>query len=324
MTAVSVIVPAHDAEALLPRCLDALAAQEIAEPFEVIVVDDGSSDGTAVVAEAAQIVERVVRLPGGAGAGAARAAGVAAASGEALAFTDSDCEPAPGWLATGLAALRKADLVQGRTLPPPGAEVGPYDRHLAVTAEWGLYETANLFVRRELYERVGGFEGGQVGVETVRVGGHEGSASARPFGEDVEFGWRARRAGARTAFCDDALVHHAVFPRGAAEFIAERRRSRHFPDLVRRVPELREAFLWKRWFLSPRSAAFDAAVAGLALAALRRSPVPLAATLPYAAQLARVQRTWGGWRVPVVHAAADAVELGALVRGSAETRTPVL
>jgi hypothetical protein len=249
---------------------------------------------------------------------------VAAAGGELLAFTDADCEPAPGWLAAGVRALKDADLVQGRTLPPPDAQMGPYDRFLAVTAEWGLYETANLFVRRELYDRVGGFEGGQVEVESFAVAGRSGVAGARPFGEDVEFGWRARRAGARTAFCDEALVHHAVFARGAAEYIAERRRSRHFPQLVSRVPELREAFLWKRWFLSPRSAAFAAAAAGVGLAAIRRSPLPLAAALPYAVELARDQRDWGSWRVPVVNVAADAVQLAELARGSAEARTLVL
>ncbi len=87
-------------------------------------------------------------------------------------------------------------------------------------------------------------------------------------------------------------------PRGAREYVAERRRVRHFPTLVRQTPELREAFLWRRVFLTRRSAAFDLALTGAALAALRRSPWPLAAALPYA-RLA--------WRGAAAEIAADAV-----------------
>ncbi|MEA2242363.1 MAG: hypothetical protein QOD24_1919 [Solirubrobacteraceae bacterium] len=322
----TVIVPARDAADTLPACLAALAAQSIIdESFEVIVVDDGSSDGTPELAERSALAPRVMRLAGGAGPGAARAAGAAQARGDVLAFTDADCEPAPGWLAAGLAALRDADLVQGRTLPPPGARVGPWDRHLAVTAAWGLYESANLFVRRDLYERIGGFGSGIAGPpEAFRLGRRSGSTRPKHLGEDVIFGWTARRAGARTAFCDDALVYHAVFPRRAAEYLAERRRVRHFPALARAVPELRDVFFWRRWFLSRRSAAFDAAAAGMIVAALARSPLPLAAALPYGAELARDLRQWRNPRVPVVRLAADAVQFAGLVRGSISARTPVL
>ena len=58
--------------------------------------------------------------------------------------------------------------------------------------------------------------------------------------EDVWLGWRARRAGLATGFASAAVVHHAVFPRSAGEYVAERRRLRHFPALVRRIPELRD------------------------------------------------------------------------------------
>jgi glycosyltransferase involved in cell wall biosynthesis len=328
VTDISVIVPVRDAAPLLARCLAALGAQDYDGDFEVIVVDDGSTDSSAAVAEGATVRPRVVRLAGGAGPGVARAVGAAEARAPLLAFTDADCEPVPGWLRAGRLALEQADLVQGRTLPPEGAEVGPYDRQLAVVAEWGLYESANLFVRREVYERAGGFdEGFEAPAETFSLGRRRGVAESKHMGEDVSFGWRARRAGARTAFCDEALVHHAVFPRDAAGFIAERRRVRHFPAIARHVPELRDAFFWRRWFLSQRTAAFDAALAGAALAAWRRSPLPLAAALPYARHLAGDWRQWGprrGLRVAAVHAAADAVGFVSLVRGSLRSRSVVL
>ena len=198
--------------------------------------------------------------------------------------------------------------------PDPEASRGPFDRTLWVERETGLYETANLFVDRELFERLGGFE---AWLEPV-VG--------KELAEDVWFGWRARRAGARTGFCADAVVHHAVFPRDAGGFIAERRRLQHFPEMVARMPELRDAFLHRRWFLTARSAAFAGACLGAAAAAASRSPLPLLAAAPYARALARRSKQWRR-RAPEVAAvtlAADAVGLAYLVKGSMRARTPVL
>jgi len=301
---VSVVIPARDATATIGDTLAGLAAQEHV-PDEVIVVDDGSEDGTVALAEAASVVTRVVR--GAAeGPGAARNAGAAAATSDVLAFLDADCEPQPGWLRAGIEALERADLVQGRTTPPPGAPVGPFDRTLWVVAPWGLFETANLFVRRELFERLGGFEPWL------------SPARSKELAEDVWFGWRAVRAGARTAFCEEALVHHAVFERSPGDYVAERLRLRYFPAMAKRIPELRETFFWQHLFLTPRSAAFDAAVAGAALAIATRRLWPLALALPYARIARRPPRAWP------VDLAADAVGLASLLAGSARARSLVL
>jgi glycosyltransferase involved in cell wall biosynthesis len=308
----TVIVPAFNAAATIGRTLDALARQSGAGEFETIVVDDGSTDDTVAIARAAPGVRVLTQRQGG--AAAARNRGAAEASGEVLAFTDSDCMPTPGWLAAGLRALADADVVQGRVTPPPGVALGPFDRSLWIERETGLWETANLLVRRELFERVGGFEG------WLEHGG------GRPMAEDTWFGWRARRAGARTAYCAEALVHHEVFPRGPLGFVQERERLRYFPAIARQMPELRDEVLYRRWFLTRRTAAFDAAVAGLALAAWRRSPLPLAAAGPYAAIAAGEALAWGRRRAPAVAAvrlAADAVGLAALLEGSVRHRSPL-
>jgi hypothetical protein len=141
----------------------------------------------------------------------------------------------------------------------------------------------------------------------------------KELGEDVWLGWRARRAGARTTFAHDALVHHAVFPRGPRGYVAERARLRFFPELARRVPELRDGFLHRRVFLNRRSMLFDAAVAGAVAAAATRRPWPLAAALPYA-RLVRADDP----RVAAVKVAADAVGLAAMAAGSARSRSLVV
>jgi glycosyltransferase involved in cell wall biosynthesis len=308
----SVIVPAHDAAATLGRTLAALAGQDLAEEFEVIVVDDGSADSTAEIAADAGV--RLVRHPRPLGPAAARNSGAAGAAGDVLAFTDSDCYPTPGWLRNALAAAAEADLVQGAVRPDPAVEPEPFDRTVWVVAEVGLYETANLIVRRDWFERVGGFEdwlGARVG---------------KPLAEDVWLGWRLRRAGARTAFSEAALVHHEVFRRDPAEYVAERARVTYFPDIVEKVPELRRELLFARTFLNRRTAAFDLAVSGAVAARLLQSRAPLAAAAPYAVMLARGARRWGrrAPAVAVAELAADALGLGALLLGTARRRSPVL
>src|SRR5215510_248981 len=86
----SVIVLNHNGRVWLPACLDALAAQRDAPPFEVILVDNGSSDGSAAFVESAHPRVRVVRLDVNAGFAAGNNAGARAAAGAWLAFLNND------------------------------------------------------------------------------------------------------------------------------------------------------------------------------------------------------------------------------------------
>jgi glycosyltransferase involved in cell wall biosynthesis len=315
MTEVSVIVPARDAEATIGATLDALAAQSYAwGAYEVIVVDNGSTDGTAALAESRGA--QVLRRGRGDGPAAARNDGAAAASAPVLAFTDADCAPEPGWLAAGMARVAEgAELVQGVVRPPEDAGLGPFDRTVWVTEDHGLYETANLFVDRTAFFHAGGF---------VDVPGTDPDEA--PFGEDTWLGWRMRRAGRRDAFAPDAVVRHAVFPRSAGEWLRERRRARLFPHLVRPVPELRKRFLFRRLFLTERSALFCLALLVALVALGRRQGRILLFAAPYALRVARDAARWGP-RAPLVAAAGvagDAITFAALARGSIETKTPVL
>lgn len=193
---VTVVVPVRDGAGSLARCLDALAAQEDAAPYEVVVVDNGSTDRSAEVAAGHHIGARVVTEPTP-GSYAARNAGVAAAAGSILAFTDADCEPHPGWLDAGARAAENADLVGGRVVATadPLDPVERYDAALyldqeAFVAEQGFAATANLFVRTDVAREVGGFDA------TLRSGG------------DLEFCQRAVHAGYRLVYAPDAVVGH--------------------------------------------------------------------------------------------------------------------
>jgi len=96
---ISVIVPAYNATATLGDCLRALVRQTVpGSDYEIIVVDDGSTDGTAGVAasfagQAVRVIRQAHRGPS-----AARNHGIRAARGRLLFFTDADCEPAPDWI----------------------------------------------------------------------------------------------------------------------------------------------------------------------------------------------------------------------------------
>lgn len=308
---VTVIVPARNAGRTLTHTLDGLKNQRFAEAFEVILVDDGSSDTTARIALDSGIVDRVVRLEG-AGPAAARNAGAAVAEADRFAFIDADCRPVDRWLAAGAEALDSADLVLGETRPRPDQQRGPCDRTLWVIGCSPLFESANLFVRRELFERLGGFE------SWLRP------RDGKELGEDVWFGWRAVRHRARIAPCASALAHHEVYPRGAAAFAAERWRLRFFPELVRRIPELRRAAFHRRYFLNHRQLRFDAAVLALALAGVTRRPLLAVGVVPYTQLLARDLREPQGRLAASARLAADAVALVALASGSLKSRSLLL
>jgi glycosyltransferase involved in cell wall biosynthesis len=338
--AVSVIIPARDAAPTLGRTLEALAAQRLEAPYEVIVVDDRSLDDTAAIAEGHAPLVTVIRHEQGQGPGAARNRAVAAARAPVLAFTDADCFPDPDWLNRGLEALAGADLVQGRVVPDPLVARTPFDRSLSVEGDGGFYQTANLFVRRAVFEEVGGFWDWALADPLRRrwsVDHRRARAMRTPIGEDTQFAWEARRRGARSAYAPDALVHHVVVPGRLRDALADRWHwTRDMPGLVRQVPELRSAVLYGRVFFADWTAQFDLAMTAAVATILTRRRAWLLLTVPYARRVAReasLYRTSGGSATrrlghAAVYAAAapavDAVTLAGLVRGSVEWRSPVL
>src|ERR1700761_1230496 len=91
----SVVICSLNGAPGVDRCLRALAAQTIRSSLEVIVVDDGSSDGTSAAGRAHTAV--VVRHPTNLGLAAARNTGLGVSTAPVVAFLDDDCEPEPQW-----------------------------------------------------------------------------------------------------------------------------------------------------------------------------------------------------------------------------------
>jgi mycofactocin system glycosyltransferase len=222
---VTAIVPVLDGGEQLGALVAALAAEG-----PVIVVDDGSRDGSAERAERAGA--RVLRHDSPRGPAAARNAGLAAADTEFVGFLDADCEVAPGWR-RGLAGLLAADpglaLIAPRVRSAPGGSalaryeergspldlgsraslVGP-DRRIA------YLPAAALLARRDPLLELGGFD------ESMR------------FGEDVDLVWRLLASGSQVRYAPSREVHHR--PRSSVAAFARQRAGYggSAPELVRR------------------------------------------------------------------------------------------
>ncbi len=171
---VSVVIPTHNRKETLRRCLQGVLAQTY-PAAEVIVVDDGSTDGTEALVRTAFPTVRYTRLPTPRGPARARNRGIALARGDIVAFTDDDCVPPPEWLAhlvEGFHAYPEAAAVGGLQKPPDDV----LRTHLLARYEWfltrqvyGLGEgpvvgrpapggTNNLAVRRSVLLEIGGFD----------------------------------------------------------------------------------------------------------------------------------------------------------------------
>lgn len=185
-------------EADLPGLLSALSSQTAdSEDYEVVVVDDASTDATEAVAKSFAGV-RVLRSTERRGSYAARNLGVKATTGDVVAFTDADCRPARDWIARGATAIADADLVAGRVdveigTPPTITSLIDAVRFLdqrRYVDDHSSGATANLWVKRAVLESLGGFQGRLIS------------------GGDTEFGQRATAAGYRLRYADDVVVAH--------------------------------------------------------------------------------------------------------------------
>lgn len=199
MQRLSVIIPHSGAAFELVGCLTALKIQSV-QPDEIIVVCNNEGDNSAEIRAVVQAIcgSAIVIHESQMGAGLARNAGVARSSGEWLAFVDSDCRPAPDWVALGRRALETIPLFGGQVtvVAAPGSRPTPveaFDVAFGFDARKFLRRsghllTTNLFCTRAVFDRVGPFR--------------------NLVPEDKEWSWRATAAGFALAVEPTVAVEH--------------------------------------------------------------------------------------------------------------------
>jgi glycosyltransferase involved in cell wall biosynthesis len=228
---VSVCIPSLNTGATLGAQLDALAAQTYDGPWEVVLLDNGSTDGSDALA-----LRWADRLPGlrvhrvaTKGISHVRNAARAAAGGELLAFCDADDVVVPGWLAALVREAEHADLVGGRlddlalNHPDVVAWRGamPVDEPLVPLGFRPFAPGGNCAVWADVVDALGGWDTGYVA----------GS-------DDVDFSWRALQRGYTVGFAADAVIAYRYRADRRSLYRQYFRYGRTEARLVRRFPEI--------------------------------------------------------------------------------------
>ena len=225
---VSVVIPAYNAERFLGEAIESVLTQDYA-PVETIVVDDGSSDGTATIARSYAEVELLVQK--NSGPAAARNRGFAASRGEILAFHDADDLMTPDKLAIQVGELLANPaigcvLAEQELLIEEGAEL-PFwaegsnvptvmPAKPAELADEPDVHPMTMVVRREVFKRVGGFD------EEMRAA------------EDFDWMLRAAEDGVEFARLPRVLLKRRVHPSSLTQDAAAGRAG-HFLALKKRI-----------------------------------------------------------------------------------------
>jgi GT2 family glycosyltransferase len=195
---VSVVVCTFNGEKTIGECLEGLERLDYPD-FEVIVVNDGSTDSTPTIASKGEV--RLINLER-AGLAAARNIGLEAATGEIVAYLDDDARPDPHWLGYLVAALERSPYagVGGPNVPPAGSSIvascladapGSPIHVLTSDREAEHIPGCNMAFRKQALEAVGGFD-----------------PQFRIAGDDVDLCWRLLEARYRLGFSAAAVVWH--------------------------------------------------------------------------------------------------------------------
>jgi O-antigen biosynthesis protein len=270
----SVIVPAYDAAPTIAGCIESLKRLNYPD-WEIIVVDDGSTDATASIAGSAGV--RTLRLPHR-GLAAARNAGLAAARGRIVAFIDADAEADRDWL------YHLAEVIIRRTAAAAGGQNFAPKRvsflAAAIAAAPGQAQEVRLG-DQDLAQLCGC----NMAVDTAKVGTLRFDCAFSNAGDDVDFSWRLRDAGLTLGYASGAIVVHERRKTISAYLKQQRGYGRAEGLLFRKYPYRQdrvygESSWFAHWFGAGARIYYGAFGRGLFQTIYPRSGWPLAAQVP--------------------------------------------
>lgn len=198
----SVIIACLNGADTLGAQLEALASQHCPVPWELLLCDNGSTDGTIALAESFRSrlpVLRILDASAVRGAGPARNLGVQHARGRYVAFCDADDEVARDWLAEMVAALQRHRFVAGRF--EKYRLNGPRVLRSRPLQQQDELQSSEIGAR---LPHAGGGNMGMRRADFLAIGGFDPQVR---WLEDTDLSWRAQLAGIRLSFCPDVVVH---------------------------------------------------------------------------------------------------------------------
>ena len=231
---VSVVIASYNSAPTLKACLESLRHLNYAD-YEVILVDDGSTDNTPQLAEQFPNV-RCFRHHTNLGLSVARNTGVAAATGEIVAFTDADCRADEDWLYYLISELLRGEFVGmgGPNLLPPD------DSPTAAAVMVSPGGPAHVMLTDREAEHIPGCNMAFFKSALVTVGGFD--PIFRKAGDDVDLCWRLQQAGLKIGFSPAAFVWHYRRSTLGAYLKQQRGYGEAEALLVRKHPEYFNAF----------------------------------------------------------------------------------
>ncbi len=259
---VSIVIPAYNAVGVIGGCLESLANQIEGTPsFEVLLVDDGSSDDTVKFLEDFKTndpvigpVMTVLKQEINQGPAAARNAGARAAKGEVILFTDSDCVPERDWVSkmwepfadSGIAAVKGAYRTRQKSVVARFAQAEFEDRYrlMEKASSIDVVFTYSAAFRRTIFLELGGFD----------------TSFPVADNEDTEFSWRLVGAGHKIAFQPSAIVYH-LHPHTLEMYLRKKYSRAYWRAYVyRRYPEkaIKDSY-------TPQSLKLQIGLAGMSL-----------------------------------------------------------
>jgi len=192
----SIVIPTYNRLPILQKCLQAMEAQDFTQPYEIVVVDDGSTDGTVefLKDKATEFPHVKLFLQNHEGAAIARNTGIDLAQGETIVFIDSDLVVTPIFLSSHAKALEGSDraFTYGRVINTANFE-DPTSEQIKITdISTAFFATGNVAIAKHWLLEAGKFD-----------------TSFRQYGwEDLELGVRLKKLGLKLIKCPEAVGYH--------------------------------------------------------------------------------------------------------------------